>query len=145
MNRNIKTEIVINASKEKVWNILTGFEQYPQWNPFIVSIKGELAKGKTLTNTLLNGKKTMVFRPKVLSVVPYQYFDWLGSLFIKGIFDGHHYFELEELSPCQVKLTHGEHFSGLLSSSLLKKIGDDTRNNFIRMNGALKTLAEAGK
>ncbi|RYZ45415.1 MAG: SRPBCC domain-containing protein, partial [Chitinophagaceae bacterium] len=37
MNKQIKTEIVINASKEKVWAILTNFSQYPQWNPFIVS------------------------------------------------------------------------------------------------------------
>jgi hypothetical protein len=84
----------------------------------------------------------MVFSPTVLSVVPYQYFDWLGSLFVKGLFDGHHYFEIDELAPNQVKLIHGEHFSGLLSGYILKKIGEDTRTNFIRMNTALKSRAE---
>jgi hypothetical protein len=64
-------------------------------------------------------------------------------LFIKGLFDGHHYFEIEELMPHQVKLSHGEYFSGLLSASILKKIAEDTRNNFIRMNNALKQQAEA--
>ncbi|RYZ50412.1 MAG: SRPBCC domain-containing protein [Chitinophagaceae bacterium] len=142
MNKQIKTEIVINASKEKVWAILTNFSHYPQWNPFIVSIEGELVKGKKLKNTLRNGSKNMVFKPTLLSVVPYRYFDWLGSLFVKGLFDGHHYFEIEELTHNQVKLTHGETFSGLLSSTILKKIGEDTRTNFIRMNQAVKTLAE---
>ncbi|HEU4632979.1 MAG TPA: SRPBCC domain-containing protein [Flavisolibacter sp.] len=143
MNKCIQTEIIINAPKEKVWNILTGFDQYAEWNPFIISSQGKLAKGERLTNTLLNGDKRIVFKPKVISVVRYQYFDWLGSLFIKGLFDGHHYFEIEELAPGQVKLTHGEHFSGVLSSYLLKRIGEDTRNNFIKMNRAVKQRAEA--
>jgi hypothetical protein len=78
-----------------------------------------------------------------VSVVPFRYFDWLGSLFIKGLFDGHHYFEIEELAPGQVKLSHGEHFSGLLGTTILKKIAEETRNNFIRMNGAIKQQAEA--
>ena len=142
MNKSIKTEIIINASKEKVWNILTGFTHYSNWNPFIVSIEGELQKGKKLKNTMLNGGKRFVFKPTVLSVVPYQYFDWLGSLFVKGLFDGHHYFEIDELSDNQIKLTQGEHFSGILSGFILKKIADETRNNFIKMNGAVKTLAE---
>ena len=49
-------------SKEKVWSILTDFEKYPTWNPFLVSIKGELAKGKKLTNTMMNGKKQLIDR-----------------------------------------------------------------------------------
>lgn len=142
MNKRITTEIIINAPKEKVWNILTDFEKYPQWNPFIISVKGKAVQGERLVNTLRTGSKTMVFKPKVLSVVPFQYFDWLGSLGIKGLFDGHHYFAIEELSPSQVNVNHGEVFSGLLSGAILKKIGNDTRNNFICMNQALKERAE---
>jgi hypothetical protein len=127
MNKSIKTEIIINASKEKVWQVLTDFKSYPRWNPFI----------------MVNRSKKFRFKPKVVSVVPFRYFDWLGNLFIKGLFDGHHYFEIEELMPHQVKLSHGEYFSGLLSASILKKIAEDTRNNFIRMNNALKQQAEA--
>jgi hypothetical protein len=142
MNKQIRTEIIINASKEKVWSILANFSNYPNWNPFIINIKGELAAGEKLTNTMLNGNKTFVFKPKVLTVVPYQYYDWLGSLFIKGLFDGHHYFEIDELSPNQIKLIHGENFSGILSTYILKKISNETRNNFIKMNQAIKSVAE---
>jgi len=142
MNKSIKTEIIINASKEKVWNILTDFNNYPNWNPFIVSIEGELQQGKRLKNTMLTGGKKFVFKPVVLSVVPYQYFDWLGNLFVKGLFDGHHFFEIDELSSRQIKLTQGEFFSGMLSASIFKKIGNETRNNFVRMNQAIKEAAE---
>jgi len=145
MNKSIKTEIIISASKERVWEILTDFPSYAKWNPFIVSIKGDLVVGKRLTNTMLNNGKTFVFKPKVLTVTPYQYFDWLGSLFVKGLFDGHHFFEIEEIGGGQVKLCQGEYFSGILSSTILTKIGNDTRNNFIKMNQAIKQLAEGAK
>lgn len=143
MSHAIRTEIIINAPKEKVWEILTDFKKYPQWNPFIIEVQGEAVAGIRLRNTMLNGESKMVFKPKVLKVEKYRYFDWLGSLFVKGLFDGHHQFELEELSPNQVKLKHSESFSGILSGVILKKIGDDTRNSFVRMNQALKQIAES--
>ena len=45
MAKEIKTEILINATPEKVWTILTNFDNYPNWNPFIKSIKGEVKVG----------------------------------------------------------------------------------------------------
>jgi len=143
MSKSIKTEIIINASKEKVWDILTNFAAYPQWNPFIVQVEGQAVAGTRLRNTMLNGEQKMVFTPQVLKVDKYRYFDWLGSLWVKGLFDGHHQFEIEEVSANQVILKHRESFSGIFSGMVLKKIGDDTRNNFVRMNQALKNLAES--
>jgi uncharacterized protein YndB with AHSA1/START domain len=46
MSKEINTEILINATPKKVWSILTNFAEYPNWNPFIKSIKGiELKPG----------------------------------------------------------------------------------------------------
>lgn len=45
----IETEIMINASVETVWKVLTDFDNHPTWNPFIQSISGEKAVGKNLT------------------------------------------------------------------------------------------------
>ncbi|HRF20156.1 MAG TPA: SRPBCC family protein, partial [Chitinophagaceae bacterium] len=59
MNKQIITEIIINSSKEKVWQVLTDFSSYHVWNPFIISIEGELKKGSKLKNTLRNGDKTI--------------------------------------------------------------------------------------
>ena len=143
MTKSIRTEIIINASKETVWSILTDLSSYSTWNPFIVSSKGELRPGKRLINTLNNNGKTIVFKPIVGKVIENQYYDWTGHLLFKGLFDGHHYFELEDAGNGQVKLVHGENFSGILSNYILNKIGEDTCNNFIRMNGAIKKRAES--
>ncbi|WP_236025435.1 SRPBCC family protein [Flavobacterium geliluteum] len=37
----IKTQIIIHASPDKVWAVLTDFENYPNLNSFIKSITGE--------------------------------------------------------------------------------------------------------
>lgn len=142
MSKEIKTEIEIQAPAEKVWSILTDFNHYHEWNPFIINSNGELKEGSKLINVMKNGEKTMTFKPKILKVVEYEYFDWLGSLFFKGIFDGHHYFRLESLVGGKVKLLHGEKFSGILSGPILKSIRETTESNFRAMNEALKERAE---
>ncbi len=46
--KEIRTGIDINGTAEKVWNVLTSFDSYDEWNPFIKSIKGELKTGAQL-------------------------------------------------------------------------------------------------
>jgi len=41
MTWHIATEILIQAPPTRVWQVLTDFGAYPQWNPFIVSLQGE--------------------------------------------------------------------------------------------------------
>jgi hypothetical protein len=140
--KSIQTEIIINASKEKVWQALTDFENYPNWNTFIVSIEGELKEGARLKNKLMLDGKENNFTPKILKVVPNEHFEWLGKAPL-GTFNGQHYFKLESVSPTQTKLIHGEKFSGWLRGLIMRKIGTATRDSFIQMNKNLKKLVES--
>lgn len=141
----IQTEIIISASREKVWSILLDFNAYPEWNPFIVKIEGFAEPGRRLRNTLRNGEKTYMFRPRILELEAPARFSWLGHLWFRGIFDGRHQFRIEDLGNGRVKLEHSESFSGILSRMILRKIGEETRKNFIRMNEALKKRAESNE
>lgn len=42
----ISTEILINAIPDKIWAILTDFDKYPSWNPFIKYIKKQVVRLK---------------------------------------------------------------------------------------------------
>jgi hypothetical protein len=143
MNKKIiVTEIIINASARQLWSVLTDLSGYEKWNPFIIKSEGEIKVKAKLTNVLQSGSGTITFKPVVQRVEPMVYFDWIGNLFLPGIFDGHHYFQIQEISENQVKLIHGEIFSGILSSFILRKIRNDTRLNFVKMNQALKNEVE---
>ncbi len=38
--KQLHTEIIVEAPAERVWELLTDFASYPQWNPFIRNISG---------------------------------------------------------------------------------------------------------
>ena len=140
--KTLQTEIVINAPAEKVWSILTDFEKFPQWNPFILKVEGTAKVNSRLRVELKNGNGVSVFKPNVLVAEKNKAFEWLGSLPIPGLFNGQHYFRIETLSQTQVKFVHGEEFTGLLAGLIMSQIGEQTRNGFIDMNKALKERAE---
>lgn len=140
MATEVKTEITINATPEKVWSVLTHFEQYPAWNPFIKSIRGDVQVGNKISVRIEPAQsKGMNFTPKVLAFERNKEFRWLGHLFIPGIFDGEHKFELIDHGNGTTTLKHSETFGGILKGILNL---ENTRKDFEAMNGKLKELAE---
>ena len=140
--QHIETEILINAQPEKVWAVLTDFEKYSTWNPFIKSIEGEKAVGNKLKVLIQppNGGG-MTFKPVVLAYDVNKEFRWRGKLGISGIFDGEHYFRLIDMGESTTKFIHGEKFSGILVP-LMGGTLSKTREGFQLMNEALKRECE---
>ncbi|WP_318636151.1 SRPBCC domain-containing protein [Deinococcus detaillensis] len=132
----------IGAAPERVWEVLTDAGRYPEWNPVIVRLEGELKAGKTIEFENRSGKSSMVFRPKVLTVTPDKELRWLGRLWVPGLFDGEHAFVLDEVRPGVTRLRHGERFRGLLVPFLHGWIRGSVREDFTRINAALKERAE---
>ncbi len=85
----------------------------------------------------------MTFRPTILKAEPSRELRWRGKLFIQGLFDGEHVFEIEQLAENRVRFVQRESFRGLLASLLLRMLENDTRRGFEEMNAALKARAEA--
>ena len=142
-SRSLKTEIIIDTPSEEIWAVLMNHEAYPEWNPFIKKISGSTKPGDYLETTLQTaGNDPMNFKPVVLKNQFNEEFRWKGKLGMKGIFDGEHYFILEEITPNKTRFIQGEKFTGLLSGLLMKMIGEDTTQGFISMNKALKTRVE---
>ncbi|MEA2011410.1 MAG: SRPBCC domain-containing protein [Actinomycetota bacterium] len=142
--RELTTSIVIESSPEAVWDTLMDFESYPEWNPFVTNVSGNAAVGERLDAALQNpGGKKMNISPFVTASEKNRRFSWLGRLGIKGLFDGHHYFEIEPSTDGSTRFTQREEFSGILVPILWKMLDTKTRAGFEAMNAALKDRVEA--
>ncbi|MEC4114354.1 SRPBCC domain-containing protein [Myroides pelagicus] len=132
------TEIKIIGTPEQIWECLTDFTSYLDWNPFIKSIKGEAKQHAKLQVQI----DTMTFTPIVIEAIACVRFSWLGKLFIKGLFDGLHSFEITPLANGTCLLVQQEEFKGILVPLLAKKLKTETLAGFHAMNKALKQRVE---
>ena len=139
----VYTEILINASPEKVWQEFVNFENYPSWNPFIKSLKGTPIVGNKIEAFLQPpGNKGMVFKPKVLVFDSIKEFRWIGKLFIGRLFDGEHVFILRDNQNGTTTFIQYECFRGVLVPLMKKMLDVNTKNGFTQMNEALKVRCE---
>ena len=90
----IDTTVDIDASRDAVWDVLTDFASYSEWNPSM-RIQGTPEVGtKLVVHLLADGGHGMSFKPKVLAATPGEELRWLGKLGFHGIADGEHFFIL---------------------------------------------------
>lgn len=134
----IKTEIIINKSVNETWQVLMDWKNYPNWNPFILNI----SQHPKTNNHLVVNVQGMKFEPKIIQNQAPTILEWHGKLYIKGLFDGNHRFELIKISEQQTKLVHSERFSGWLVPLLKKQLIVQTKPGFVAMNNALKSRVE---
>lgn len=140
----LRTEIVIDAPPAEVWAVFAATEAYPDWNPFVRELEGELAAGETLQITIDPPEgSAMGFTPEVLVMDSGRELRWLGTAGVPRIFDGEHYFLLEPTDDGRTRFVQGEVFHGVLIP-FAGSIFDDTENGFITMNEALRDRVEAG-
>lgn len=138
MKKQISTSIRIETSPEVIWDILTDFNAYPEWNPFIRSISGNLILGAKLKVALMG----MNFKPQIMELVPNKSFIWLGHLGMKGLFDGEHKFHIIDNGDGSSTFEQSERFSGILVRLFSSSLDKNTKNGFIEMNKKLKLRAE---
>ena len=138
MPLQLSTSIRIQATPERIWAILTDFPRYDEWNPFITPAAGEAIVGSKLKLTIAGTG----FRPRVLVADPNRELRWLGSLGIRGLFDGGHYFVLTPQADGSTLLEQGEQFLGILVPLFRSKLESDTKAGFIALNEALRDRAE---
>ena len=126
-----KREIEIAAPREVVWEVLTGFEQWPQWNPEVksMSLKGPVEPGTEFRWKA--GPATIV--STLEQVDPPGYIRWRGrTLSIKAL----HEWRFEP-SNGGTRVESDESFSGLLvrlfRGSLQKTLDRSTESGLVQL------------
>ncbi len=129
----------IDASPERVWEILTDTSKYADWNRAVVSIEGTIGVGNTISLvSIANPKQT--FKLHITEMTPPNRLVWSDGMPL-GLFKG----ERTYLIQPREGVTHfemTEEFSGLLAGVFTKAIPDLTES-FNLFADCLKTAAEA--
>jgi hypothetical protein len=143
--KEVRSHIEINSYPEEVWKILTDFDSYEQWNPFINKIIGQPKEGSKIEIHIETpGGKNRRYSPKITKVQEGRELRWVGKSSLPGFLDGEHIFTIEELRPQLVRFTQREIFDGLLTRFFARSLDTDVKHGIEEMNSALKKRAEHG-
>ncbi len=142
--RELQTEIRIAASIDQVWQVLTDFDHWKDWNPMVNSANGNAALDSKVSITMRgpNGKDAMKYQAAVLEVSPPKSFRWRATMMSGLIFTNDRVFELREENGGTVFINK-EEFSGLMVPLFWNKMNQFVVPMLEEMNNALKNKLEA--
>lgn len=142
----LRAEVEIGADPDTVWHVLTDLAAYPEWNPFITSIEGDLSVGSRLHVRLQPPEgRGITMKPVVTVSEPGSAFGWLGRLGgIPHLFDGAHRFELHPIDGGRrTRFVQSERFQGILLPLVRRSVLPATLRGFEAMDRALADRAVA--
>ncbi|AFM02538.1 hypothetical protein Fleli_0026 [Bernardetia litoralis DSM 6794] len=139
----VYTEIIIQASKEKVWNVLLDFQNYSSWNTFIKKIEGnsdlsEKIKAKMFPPFGL----PLEFEGIICQNIPNKILAWNGYILARWFFEPTHIFEIEEKSANEILFIHREEYKGCSIPFIKFMLPTLVGKGFEVMNKDLKKFVE---
>ncbi|MGB3693102.1 MAG: SRPBCC domain-containing protein [Spirulinaceae cyanobacterium] len=139
-----KTEIVINAPQQLVWEQVTDFAAYSDWNPFVLKIHGKFQVGETicfLENLKQFGQHWL--NADLLTIDRPNSFVWQGHFGAKFLFAVCHSFIFEAISKQQTRFMQIHENSGLLIPYLAwRGVYCVSYQGYLNYNQALKERCE---
>ena len=139
----LHTQIDIDATPQRIWEILTNFKDYALWNPAIPFADGDASPGSRLRVAIQwPGLKRGDYVLQVTAAHAPRELRWLGHFGISGLMDGDHRFIIEARSDDGARVIQQERFSGLLVPFFAPWLRRNVLDGFKQLNAALKSRAE---
>ncbi|NER78469.1 MAG: SRPBCC domain-containing protein [Leptolyngbya sp. SIO1D8] len=109
------TEVVIHAPQQLVWDQVTDFAAYSDWNPFVLEAYADFKVGATIRffEDLKQFGQHWI-NAQFLSIDPPNRFVWQGHFGAPFLFTVRHSFIFEAISEQQTRFIQGHKNSGLL-------------------------------
>jgi len=143
MQRAVEHRIGVQVPAEVVWDVISDFSTWQDWNPVHPRIAGELRIGTSLAVDLVpvpDGPVTTL-APVVQDWVPYEQLHWRTSR-LGGFVTAIRYLEIDSMGPFNATFSNGELFVG----PLVRMVSRDERRRlkaaYTRMGEAVKARAE---
>jgi hypothetical protein len=142
-HEKIETKIVINQPIDRVWQLFTDTQSYPEWNTLFDIDKFPTHVGQQINVDLYDEDRNVQFqmKPEIKKINQYH-LEWEGKLYINGLFNGRHKFVFTKIDANTTELIQSEDFNGLLVPLLNYFVIRSTQLKFDRMNTSFKKYVE---
>ena len=146
MTSELTSYVDIDATPERVWQVLMDLPAYPEWNPFITSAEGEFVEGERVTVSVPPASAFIQsrLRPTVVEVVPcrrLRLWSRIDRLGIPGLFDVEHTMTITEQDD-GARFWVQDRFGGLLAPVLIRSLNRHRLAAFNAVTAALKNRVE---
>jgi len=141
----IETSLDIDAPKERVWDVLTAFREWDEWNPVITGMHAVLSPNTPLSFFLRMGGRVHKIKAEMARVTHGKELRWRGppSWLLGRVFRGEHHLIVEPVAGGKSRIVHGERLEGIALPILWRKMRPDLEAAYSKMNQAMKVRAES--
>lgn len=143
----INEKVEINAPIDKVWAAVIDFDSYSEWNSQLEYLGGEVKPdGQLHLRLSAKGADSYEFKPTVSHWKENEKFAWLAITGFPKVFDGEHFFELEQIDENTTFVINREEYRGVMSL-IMKNLPmmKTAPEGFRKMNMELKNYIESKK
>ena len=141
--KEIRAEIQIASTIDKVWAILMDLPNWPNWNPIVNRIEGNLQVGSELSITMCDskGKNGKSYKAIITSLDEKNKFSFIATMMGKFMFSADRIIELGN-SEGGTLLIQREIYTGIMVLMFWGKLSTQAKAMLNSMNEALKKKAE---
>ncbi|MYA32676.1 MAG: SRPBCC domain-containing protein [Gemmatimonadales bacterium] len=140
---HVRSEPVdIDAPIERVWDILTDFERYGEWNPFTPSVTTNFEIGSPVELYVRMGHWRLKQVERIEVVEPPHVIAWSTTMGHRFLISALREQRLEAVGEGRCRYRTWDDFSGLLIPLVMLLFGGFVRRGFNDVARGLKTRAE---
>ena len=136
------TDIVIEATPEQVWEVLTDFEAMPTWSSSLQRIDGDLSDGAAVVVTFTIFEMTFELDHTLIYEAG-EHYGWSDPVAgFDGITD-HHLYVIEETDGTHTLFTQEDTYTGTSEAATAQDLAEMTAPVYSAFNRELEAEVEA--
>ena len=142
MQRAVEHRTGVQAPAEILWEVISDFETWSDWNPVHPRIDAALRIGTPVkVELVIEGAEPALIEAVVQDWVPYEQLHWRRQR-MRGLITTIRYLEIENMGPANATFSNGELFMGPLVRLVSRDERRRLRAAYTRMGESVKARAE---
>ena len=131
----------VDAPRDRVWGIVTAFDEYADWNPYMRRVDGDAQDGGAVVVRLETSNGSSELSASITVYRPPRKLGWTSRLVAPGLRDVEYEIIVTELARDRTRVVQHARYEGLLAPFVDRTALEDGLESMTR---ALAARAEAG-